>query len=84
MIAEFSNAKPGSGSTTTVVLGVRLPVAIREAARRVGRDFTAVHGGVMAPLQAGLVDRTDAGRGESAFGPLQRDALLHTPRPARR
>ncbi len=37
------------------------PVSIREAARRVDRDVKAVHGDVMALLEAGVLDRTDAG-----------------------
>lgn len=36
-------------------------VSIREAARRVGRDVKAVHGDVMALLQAGVLDRSDGG-----------------------
>ena len=38
------------------------PVSIREAARRVGRDVKAVHGDVIALLNAGLLDR-DEGSG---------------------
>jgi predicted transcriptional regulator len=38
------------------------PVSIREAARRVGRDVKAVHGDVTALLNAGILDRTEAGR----------------------
>ena len=37
------------------------PVSIREAARRVGRDVKAVHGDVVALLNAGVLDRTDSG-----------------------
>lgn len=40
------------------------PMSIREAARRVGRDVKAVHGDVMALLNAGLIDRTPDGRVE--------------------
>jgi predicted transcriptional regulator len=36
-------------------------MSIREAARRVGRDVKAVHGDVQALIQAGVLDRTDAG-----------------------
>lgn len=36
-------------------------VSIREAARRVGRDVKAVHGDVTALLNAGILERTDAG-----------------------
>jgi predicted transcriptional regulator len=37
------------------------PVSIREAARRVDRDVKAVHGDVMALLNAGVLDRTETG-----------------------
>jgi predicted transcriptional regulator len=36
-------------------------VSIREAARRVERDVKAVHGDVVALLNAGLLDRADDG-----------------------
>lgn len=36
-------------------------MAIREAARRVGRDVKAVHGDVHALLDAGVLDRTEDG-----------------------
>jgi predicted transcriptional regulator len=35
------------------------PVSIREAARRVERDVKAVHGDVIALLDAGVLDRTE-------------------------
>jgi predicted transcriptional regulator len=38
------------------------PLAIREIARRTGRDVRAVHSDVHALLQAGLIERTDDGR----------------------
>jgi len=38
------------------------PLAIREVARRVGRDVKSVHGDVQALLKAGVLDRTDNGR----------------------
>ena len=37
-------------------------LAIREVARRVGRDVKAVHRDVHALLDAGIIDRTDDGR----------------------
>ena len=37
------------------------PIAIREAARRVDRDVKAVHGDVTALLNAGVLERTEAG-----------------------
>jgi predicted transcriptional regulator len=36
-------------------------LAIREVARRVGRDVKAVHGDIHALLAAGLLDRSDNG-----------------------
>jgi predicted transcriptional regulator len=36
-------------------------MSIRETARRVGRDVKAVHGDVHALINAGLIDRTNAG-----------------------
>lgn len=38
------------------------PMAIREAARRVGRDVKAVHSDVQALLLAGIIERTKEGR----------------------
>ena len=38
------------------------PLAIREVARRVGRDVKAVHGDVHALLKAGILDRSKDGR----------------------
>jgi predicted transcriptional regulator len=37
------------------------PVSIREAARRVGRDVKAVHGDVVALLNAGVLERAEGG-----------------------
>ena len=37
------------------------PVAVREAARRLGRDVKAVHGDVTALLDAGVLDRAEGG-----------------------
>ena len=37
------------------------PVSIREAARRVGRDVKAVHGDVTELLNAGVLERAEAG-----------------------
>lgn len=37
------------------------PMSIRETARRVGRDVKAVHGDVMALLEAGVLSRSDEG-----------------------
>jgi predicted transcriptional regulator len=38
------------------------PVTLREAARRVERDVKAVHGDVHALLNAGILQKTEAGR----------------------
>ena len=37
------------------------PLAIREVARRVGRDVKAVHGDVQALLRAGVIDKAERG-----------------------
>lgn len=37
------------------------PLAIREVARRLGRDVKAVHGDVLALIDAGIVDRAENG-----------------------
>ncbi|RYE92336.1 MAG: transcriptional regulator [Oxalobacteraceae bacterium] len=37
------------------------PLAIREVARRLGRDVKAVHGDVLALINAGVVDRAENG-----------------------
>ncbi len=38
------------------------PIAIREIARRVGRDVKSVHGDVQALLKAGVIERSENGR----------------------
>ena len=38
------------------------PLAIREVARRVGRDVKSVHGDVQSLLKAGVLDRTEDGQ----------------------
>ena len=52
------------------------PVSIREAARRVGRDVKAVHGDVMALLNAGVLDRTEEGSIEFPFEAVKVEFLL--------
>jgi len=37
------------------------PLAIREVARRLGRDVKAVHGDITALISAGVVERTESG-----------------------
>src|SRR5216684_3667505 len=39
------------------------PIAIREVARRVGRDVKSVHGDIQALAKAGVLDRTENGGG---------------------
>ena len=51
-------------------------LSIREIARRVGRDVKAVHSDVHALLDAGLLDRTDAGRIEFPFDAVRVDFTL--------
>jgi predicted transcriptional regulator len=52
------------------------PLAIREVARRVGRDVKAVHGDVTALLQAGVIDRTDDGRVDFPYEAVKAEFLL--------
>ncbi len=52
------------------------PVSIREAARRVGRDVKAVHGDVIALLNAGVLDRTDEGSIVFPFEAVKVEFLL--------
>lgn len=52
------------------------PVSIREAARRVGRDVKAVHGDVVALLEAGLLVRTAEGAIEFPWQAVKVEFLL--------
>ncbi|HTT81244.1 MAG TPA: transcriptional regulator [Stellaceae bacterium] len=52
------------------------PLAIRELARRLGRDIKSVHGDVSALLQAGVIDRTEDGRIEFPFDEIHVDFVL--------
>lgn len=52
------------------------PVSIREVARRVNRDVKAVHGDVTALLNAGVLDRTEAGKIEFPFEAVKVEFLL--------
>jgi predicted transcriptional regulator len=47
------------------------PLALREVARRVGRDVKGVHGDVHALLDAGLIDRTESGGIEFPFDAIR-------------
>ena len=53
------------------------PLAIREIARRLGRDVKAVHADVHALLDAGLLDRADDGRIVFRFDAVHVDFTLH-------
>jgi predicted transcriptional regulator len=52
------------------------PVSIREAARRVGRDVKGVHGDVVVLIEAGLVNRTEAGAIEFPYEAVKVEFLL--------
>ena|ERR1700693_1113877 len=52
------------------------PLAIREIARRVGRDVKSVHGDVSALLKAGVLDRTEDGRIVFPYDEIHVDFVL--------
>lgn len=52
------------------------PMALREAARRVGRDVKAVHADVHALVDAGIVRRNEDGRFEFPFDAVHVDFML--------
>ena len=52
------------------------PVSIREAARHVNRDVKAVHGDVVALLNAGLLDRAKSGGVVFPFEAVKVEFLL--------
>jgi predicted transcriptional regulator len=52
------------------------PIAIREVARRIGRDVKSVHGDVHALLKAGVLDRTDDGRVVFPYDAVHVDFVL--------
>ena len=52
------------------------PMPIREAARRLERDVKAVHGDVHALLNAGILQKTDAGRIVFPYDALHVDFML--------
>jgi predicted transcriptional regulator len=52
------------------------PLAIREAARRVGRDVKAVHRDVHALLDAGILRKTEEGLVEFPFDAIRVDMML--------
>ena len=53
-----------------------VPVTMREAARRVGRDVKAVHTDATALLLAGVLDRTSEGRIEFPYEAVKVEFLL--------
>ena len=52
------------------------PIALREIARRVGRDVKSVHGDVHALLKAGVLDRGDDGRIVFPYDEIHVDFVL--------
>lgn len=52
------------------------PLALREVARRVGRDVKAVHTDVHVLLKAGLIDKTDEGKIEFPFDAIHVDFVV--------
>jgi predicted transcriptional regulator len=52
------------------------PISIREAARRIGRDVKAVHADVVALLEAGVLNRSPAGRIEFPFDSVKVEFFL--------
>ena len=52
------------------------PLAIREIARRVGRDVKSVHGDVAALLKAGVLDRAEDSRIEVPYDEIHVDFVL--------
>lgn len=54
------------------------PLAIREMARRVGRDVRAVHSDVRALHLSGVIDKTATGRMVLRYGTIRLDFTLDT------
>ncbi len=52
------------------------PLAIREIARRVGRDVKSVHGDIQALLKTGVVDRAEDGRISFPYDEIHVDFVL--------
>jgi predicted transcriptional regulator len=52
------------------------PIAIREVARRVGRDVKSVYGDIQALLLAGVLDRSDDGRVMFPYDEVHVDFVL--------
>ncbi|HEX5454560.1 MAG TPA: ArsR family transcriptional regulator [Stellaceae bacterium] len=62
---ELLRAMAGSG-----------PLAVRELARRVGRDVKSVHTDLSALLKSGILDRTDDGRIVFPYDEIHVDFVL--------
>jgi predicted transcriptional regulator len=52
------------------------PLAIREVARRIGRDVKSVHGDVSALIRAGVIERTGDGRIAFPYDEIRVDFVL--------
>ena len=52
------------------------PIALREAARRVGRDVKAVHADAHALLNAGVLTKTEDGRIEFPYDAVRVEFVL--------
>lgn len=52
------------------------PLAVRELARRAGRDLKSVHGDTQALLKAGVIDRTEDGRIVLPYDQVHVDFIL--------
>src|ERR1017187_4445509 len=52
-------------------------LAIREVARRAGRDVRAVHSDIHTLLRSGVLDREDDGRVKFAYNAIHVDFILH-------
>lgn len=63
-------------TTSLTTGGNPKPLTIREVARRVGRDVKAVHGGVHALIDAGLLERTETNRVAFPFDAIRVEFTL--------
>ena len=53
------------------------PLAIREIARRVGRDVKGVHTDVTRLVKSGVINRTEAGKIEFPYDAIHVDFMMH-------
>ena len=53
------------------------PLAIREIARRVGRDVKGVHSDVTRLVKSGVINRTEAGKIEFPYDAIHVDFMMH-------